>query len=454
MSTWSPTSHPISDIRDWRNNGRLELQPDFQRRSVWSDAARVMLIDTILNKIPIPKILVASIIVDGNTHRIIIDGQQRTQAILDFLSDEFELKAPYKGEFIGLKFSQLPQIIQSSILQYSIDYNEVIDFDDEELREVYSRFNKYTFALNKQELRRADYPGDFLEAAQELALNEELADINIFSIANRRRMGDVEYSSELIAGLISGPQDKKSKLDDFYLKYMEWPKDDRQKISDRISAVLKDIKYIFKEEVFPISKTRFRQKADFYSLFLAIDYFHTYNFSIIGKDITYLKEDLEMLDFHVSPSSEIRDLKAYAERCLSDANSINSRKWRIAFISSILAGTYMGVRPLDKSAELFIRIRHDLALGDSMFDCPTEAVMCPYCGVEGEYVQIEDELLIAWQPTETSFQLSNSEWVHADCHNGKNEWLAIENMSVESIDKKHIEIEFNFGQEEFSFNHD
>jgi len=451
MSTWSPSSHPISDIRDWRNNGRLELRPDFQRRLVWSDAARVMLIDTIIKKIPMPKILVASILVDGNTHRIVIDGQQRTQTILDFLSDEYELKTPYKGEFIGLKFSELPKNIQSSILQYSIDYNEVIDFDDQELREVYSRFNKYTFALNKQELRTADYPGNFLEAAQELAMNDDLADINIFSIANRRRMGDVEFSSELIAGLIGGPQDKKSRLDDFYLKYMEWPEDDRQKINDRINVILQDIKYIFEEESFPISKTRFRQKADFYSLFLAIDYFHTYNFSIIGKDISYLKQDLEILDYHVSPSSYIKDLKAYAERCLSDSNSINSRKWRIIFISSILAGTYMGVPPVSKSAELFIRIKHDLALGDSMFDCPTEFVMCPYCGVEEEFSQIDGNFLIAWPLSETSFQLSNSEWVHANCNNGKNEWLAIDDMFIKNIDMKYLELDFNFGNKEFKF---
>jgi hypothetical protein len=37
---WNSACHPISDIRDWSDNNQLELRPDFQRREVWSDAAR------------------------------------------------------------------------------------------------------------------------------------------------------------------------------------------------------------------------------------------------------------------------------------------------------------------------------------------------------------------------------------------------------------------------------
>ena len=75
MVKWNSSPHPISDIRDWSELKRLELQPDFQRREVWSDSARVMLMDTILRDIPMPKVFVASQIRGKNTHRIVIDGQ-------------------------------------------------------------------------------------------------------------------------------------------------------------------------------------------------------------------------------------------------------------------------------------------------------------------------------------------------------------------------------------------
>lgn len=79
---WESYSHPISDIRDWDNNNRLELKPDFQRNEVWSRAAQIMLIDTIIKGIPIPKIYIKSVMHNGNTYRVVIDGQQRLTAIL------------------------------------------------------------------------------------------------------------------------------------------------------------------------------------------------------------------------------------------------------------------------------------------------------------------------------------------------------------------------------------
>ena len=77
---WNSGAHPISDIRDWSSDGHLELQPDYQRHEVWSRAAKIMLIDTILRNIPMPKIFLQSVLKEDHngckhTHRIVIDGQ-------------------------------------------------------------------------------------------------------------------------------------------------------------------------------------------------------------------------------------------------------------------------------------------------------------------------------------------------------------------------------------------
>ena len=101
---WESYSHPISDVRDWNDSCRLELRPDFQRNEVWSKAAQIMLIDTIIKGIPIPKVYIKSIIRDGNTYRVVIDGQQRLTAILKFVKNELALKKPYIGEHQDKKF--------------------------------------------------------------------------------------------------------------------------------------------------------------------------------------------------------------------------------------------------------------------------------------------------------------------------------------------------------------
>ena len=153
---WKSSSHPISDIRDWSITHRLEMQPDFQRNQVWSKAAKIMLIDTILRNIPMPKIFLQAILRDQDTYRIVIDGQQRLTAILEFLNNDFALDTPYEGPHLSKRFIDLPQEVQHDILNYNIDINEIRNATKDVIRDVYSRVNKYTVQLNKQELRRAD----------------------------------------------------------------------------------------------------------------------------------------------------------------------------------------------------------------------------------------------------------------------------------------------------------
>ena len=112
---------------------------------------------------------------------------------------------------------------------------------DKEIREVYARVNKYTVPLTKQELRRADFPGDFLDISEELALNNYFDDIGIFTPANRRRYGDVEYVSELLAAMIDGIQDKKNTLDNFYIKFAEWDESNKMEILNRFTGVLREL---------------------------------------------------------------------------------------------------------------------------------------------------------------------------------------------------------------------
>lgn len=408
MKSWNSSPHPISDIRDWFNNHRLEIQPDFQRKEVWSEAARIMLIDTILRQIPMPKVFVSSVLLNGNVHRIVVDGQQRISAIMSFLKDEFSLAEPYSGPYRQKLFSELPIEEQNRILQYRIDFNEAIEYTEAELREIYSRLNKYSIALTKQELRRADFPGNFLELAEELATNEFLEESRIFSIANRRRLADVEYISELLAGLIDGPQEKKASLDSFYMQYANWQPTSMNEIKTRFLAAAADIQFIFDPKL-SLYKTRFRQKADFYSLLLAIDALKSQGYSIAGKEIIALQEDFKILDEVIEPESIVRDCRTYAIRCVSQANTVNSRKWRQGFLQSILLGTYANKLPIGDSGRLFFRLLDDMHNGDPI--CPA----IHSCAICGEDVSSSEDYSFGWPKEELSFQLSNACIIHSSC---------------------------------------
>ena len=428
MVRWNSSPHPISDIRDWSNAGRLELRPDFQRRAVWSTPARIMLMDTILHGVPMPKIFLSNTIRDGNTYRIVIDGQQRITAILDFLRDQFSLEKPYRGDKNGKKFSELDQETQDRFLSYRIDFNEAYNTSDEENREVYSRVNKYTVPLNKQELRRADYPGDFLTVSEDLAVEGYFDSIGIFTPANRRRYADVEYISELLAAMIDGIQDKKATLDSFYIEYAEWDEDHKKEIVERFSGVLSELNLIF-DDSFDISKTRFRQKADFYTLFLVIDELVSEGRTVEKKEIEPLRDDLRILDLNIRPESDVEICSEYAIKCVSQANSASSRRWRSNFLKPILVGTYLSSKPDKAGAKVFYSLMEALSLGDIY--CPAPVFECLVCEEEisGDF----SHCVLAWSRGTTAYQIENAEWIHFSCVEGQSDWVILERPNDDQL---------------------
>lgn len=410
MAKWNSSPHPISDLRDWNDLGRLELRPSFQRKEVWNPAARIMLIDTILREVPMPKMFLWNEVRKGHTHRQVIDGQQRISAILAFLRDEFALDEPYRGAYEGLKFSELPEDVQDSILQYKIDYNEAVGFTEAEVREVYSRVNKYSLPLNKQELRRADYPGRFLNLATELSLNEYIDEARIFTVAQRRRMGDVEFVSEILAGMLEGPQDKKGDLDYFYSRYAEWDQAAEKEVRAEFDAVLADFQKIFVTGKLVLSKTRFKQKSDFYSLFLTIHEFQKGGHKLDAQDLDPLRGDLRILDENIAPESEIDILSEYAIKCVSQANTVASRSWRKNFLMGIMSGTYRERRPDQPVHEV-------LEVMATQLDHSADGKLFEHCVTCGQPFNDhgEHELALDWRPDATVFQLSNACWRVVGC---------------------------------------
>jgi len=409
---WISSSHPISDIRDWSKQQRIEIRPDFQRKEVWSPAARILLMDTILRNIPMPKVFLQALIRNDDTYRVVIDGQQRIKAILSFLHGDFVLTKPYTGEFLNLKFSDLPGPIQEDFLSYKIDINEIRNAPDDIVRDIYSRVNKYTVALNKQELRRADFPGRFLALSEELAQDPFFEEAKIFTVANSKRMGDVEFVSELLALLLKGPQEKRETLDDFFLNYMEWATEEETQIKQQFQNILIDIKAIFEVTVFDISKTRFRQKADFYSLFAAIDDCRKSGGSLSEKPLEHLRADFGIIDRVTEPNSRVKLLSQYALQCVSQANTIGSRKWRRDFLKCFLGGTYFNVPPRTEVVKVFREVLSDLNEPEDV--CPSHPPECPVCGKE-----INGDLLetgyLTWGKGEKVFQLENAVFIHTGC---------------------------------------
>jgi Protein of unknown function DUF262 len=414
IKKWTSSTHAVSDIRDWNTQGNLILQPDYQRREVWSDASKMMLVDSILNGIPMPKIFVATSIKDDKTVRSVIDGQQRITTILTFLEDGFALAAPYQGPYLNKKFTGFPQEAREIFLSYEIDFNQARGLSDKDLREVYSRVNRYIVPLNKQELRKADYPGDFLKLAEELANLEFFDESGVFNAAARRRSTDVEYVCELLAGILVGITDKKNAIDDCCLKYQEWQEPGKEQTSNIFISVIKDIENLF-SEARQLRKTRWKQKADFYALFFAIRDLRAEGHNLPNTP-TALRTDLTLLEEHIAPSSDIALLRTYALYCVSQANSASSRRWRIMFLTAILRGTYAKsisdlVQPVILMQLAWEMLDSDevLVRGENLW--PSWDVTSESSGFNLQQLT-RDALVLAWPANTEHFQLCNAKMFH------------------------------------------
>lgn len=93
MKSFDSRAYSINDFVEWDKNGWLELNPRFQRLSVWSDKAKSYLMDMILRRKPIPEIFIRQKInVSTKTSiREVVDGQQRLRTILFFIKDGFQV---------------------------------------------------------------------------------------------------------------------------------------------------------------------------------------------------------------------------------------------------------------------------------------------------------------------------------------------------------------------------
>jgi uncharacterized protein with ParB-like and HNH nuclease domain len=74
----------INDFLLLFKNGQINLNPGFQRRSVWSRADRQRLIQSITAKYPLPSVFLYQRLQKGGVIYDVVDGKQRLETILMF----------------------------------------------------------------------------------------------------------------------------------------------------------------------------------------------------------------------------------------------------------------------------------------------------------------------------------------------------------------------------------
>lgn len=153
-----PQTYTVSDFIEWQAKRQLVLAPDFQRGAVWSPSAKVFLIDTILNDLPMPQIYFRTKLNAQSQMAVreVVDGQQRLRAILEFASGNLKLSSK-SPNFKGKTYRDLPVEDQEQFLAYRIPVVQLLNADDAEVLEVFARLNSYSVKVTPAELRHAEF---------------------------------------------------------------------------------------------------------------------------------------------------------------------------------------------------------------------------------------------------------------------------------------------------------
>ena len=273
MKNFDSRAYSINDFLEWHEKKQLVLSPKFQRRSFWTENAKSYLMDTIIRGKPIPKVFIRqSINVQARQSlREVVDGQQRLRTILSFLNDGFVISKKHNEKFGGYYFSQLDSVdpnIQSIILNYEISTDLLVNMPDNEILDIFSRLNSYSFTLNEQEKINANHFGPFKILADRIShkYNEFWIENRVITTRNILRMNDVTLVSDLIIAMCEGIQTKKQ-IKSYYSKYEKnFPFDDRE-LENNFDKTIEIINGIFSND---LKSTEFQRIHVFYSLFTSI----------------------------------------------------------------------------------------------------------------------------------------------------------------------------------------
>ncbi len=299
MKNFDSRVYSINDFLEWSDNEQLELNPKFQRRSVWTDTARSYLMDTIIRGKPIPKVFIRQKlnVQTRQSVREVVDGQQRLRTILSYLRDGFVISKKHHPKFGGLYFSQLNQVdenIQASILNYEVSTDLLVNMPDNEILDIFGRLNSYSVTLNIQEKINANHFGPFKTLADKLAhtYNNFWTENKILRDNDILRMADVNLCADLLIAMIEGIKSKKQ-IKPFYDTYEKEFNHDAALLEDNFSSTIETIQGIFNNN---IKGTEFKRIHVFYSLFTCI-YHLKYGLPGIDKPtMNILKSDYARIE--------------------------------------------------------------------------------------------------------------------------------------------------------------
>jgi hypothetical protein len=179
--------------------GRIVLDPEFQRNFIWDNARQSRLIESILLRIPLPAFYLDA--TRENTY-LVVDGLQRLSTLDRFCNKQaFRLSGlSYLKDLENRRFDELPASMQTTITERTklTVYTILPETPPQVKFLIFHRVNTGGLALTSQEIRHALYQGPATRLLKELAEDQAFLDATDRSVSPLR-MDDRECVLRFIA---------------------------------------------------------------------------------------------------------------------------------------------------------------------------------------------------------------------------------------------------------------
>ncbi|WP_270997324.1 DUF262 domain-containing protein [Listeria seeligeri] len=348
---------PVRVIYTMSNSESKELIVDetYQRRSVWLERDKVRLIETMLLNYVIPSVFFWQSSTNPETGQAlthIVDGQQRINAILEFIDGEFVLndadlielamKKKYGGKgFIDLEDEDKQRVWNYNMAVIQIDLNASRD----DIIKMFNRLNLTEYNLNAQEKRNANR-GLFHDLATEISINNFWIDLDFFTANDLRRMQDVQYCANILLlwkrGIIEQSNAVKviNKAYDEYNVVYDSVETDRE-------AVIKAMNSISKLLDDKATKRFIKKKTQNYTIFSFVFYLHR-NEKDLSEDMIkklavfvriydkFKNEETSDLDLSIHESYIYDLFKKYKQASSEGVNKLANRVARYDVLKKFL----------------------------------------------------------------------------------------------------------------------
>ena len=339
----------VADFLKALERKEIKVNRDYQRSpKIWPRAAQAFLIETVVLGYPMPKLALHSVtdVAKRITIKEIVDGQQRTFALQDFIDGKIAL--PRNGDHpdAGRQFEGMSEEGKAAFLSYMLPIDVFVGATKEDIREAFRRINAYTAPLNPEEDRHASFQGPFKWFIYRLSSEYSLSMLRLGTYSEKAlaRMADAKLLTEVSHAYFHGiTTTDKSKLKKLYRAH------DKEGSFDEEDELLRRFTSAF-ELIFGLdglAGTELVKPHHLYSLILAA--IHVLDpvgslqkhFSLeTGADVDLVdaRNGLATLEAALDTPEQYKDLGAFVTASEKATNTGQNRATRFAAMCRALLG--------------------------------------------------------------------------------------------------------------------